>query len=233
MSRELFSLSPEDDVAGAAESILGLGITGAPVLDPSRKPVGVASLRDLMGAGRGGVVAERMSAPVATVSQDATLDEAARKLAAANVHRLVVVDPDGKAVGMVSAVDLVRALIGLPVPHPAALPHLDLGTGLSWSDDTPFDPDQVGVAPDGPGLFVLVHGEPGQTEVPVWVEGVPNVRTRLSELMSVPQDDPALARLLEVEHRHLRFRAAYCEDPKRRADLAARIEGQIEHGAPR
>lgn len=233
MSRELFRLSPQDDVAGAAESILGLGVTAAPVLDEARRPVGVVSLRDLIGSERGGTVAERMSRPAATVGQEATLEQAARKLAECDVHRLVVVDGEGGAVGMVAAVDLVRALVGLPVGHPAALPHLDLATGLTWTDDTLFDLDHVDAAPDRPGLFVLVRGSRDRPEIPVWAEGATNVRTRLSELMSVPQEDPALRQLLEAEHLHLRFRAAAVEDSARRAELLAKLRSTLGQPAPR
>lgn len=233
MSRELFSLAPGDDVAAAAESILGLGVTAAPVLDAARRPLGVASLRDLIETDRGGTVAERMSRPALTVRQDATIEVAGKRLADGNVHRLVVVDADGRAVGMVSAVDLVRALLGLPVPHPAALPHLDLATGLSWTDDTTLEADRVGVAPDGPGIFVLVHGEVGQAERMVWVEASPNVRTRLSELVAVPQEEPELRRLLERELAHLRFRATPVQDGARRDAMAAKLREHVEHGAPR
>lgn len=227
MSRELFSVAPGDDVAAAAESILGLGVTASPVLEGSGVAVGMVSLRDLIGGDRGGTVAERMSRPVVSVRNDATVEEAARRLGEANVHRLVVTDADGRAVGIVSAVDLVRALIGLPARHPAALPHLDRETGLSWTDDTIFDTDHVDEAPNAPGLFVLVHGGRDRAEVPVWVEAAPNVRTRLSELLSVPQENEALARLLQTEHAHLRFRAAEVDDRARRTELAETLQARL------
>jgi hypothetical protein len=52
---------------------------------------------------------------------------------------------------MVSAVDLVRALAGLPAQHLATLPQLDTKTGLIWTDDTVLDLAHLGAATDGPG----------------------------------------------------------------------------------
>ena len=51
---------------------------------------------------------------------DSTLEEGARKLVDSGMHHLVVVDGDGVAVGMVSAVDFVRAFVGQPTAHPVA-----------------------------------------------------------------------------------------------------------------
>jgi CBS-domain-containing membrane protein len=39
-------------------------------------------------------------------------------LAEHGTHQLVVVDDNGRAIGMVSAVDFVRGLLGVPAEHP-------------------------------------------------------------------------------------------------------------------
>ena len=48
----------------------------------------------------------------------ATIEEGAKKLAESDYHHLVVVDDKGVAVGMVSSLDFVRALVGLEPRHP-------------------------------------------------------------------------------------------------------------------
>ncbi len=63
MNRELFSLGPNDPAARALEHLLSLGITSAPVLDRQRRPIGVASLRDLIPARAGATVHDRLTAP--------------------------------------------------------------------------------------------------------------------------------------------------------------------------
>jgi hypothetical protein len=112
---------------------------------------------------------------------------------------------------MVSAVDLVRALTGLPARHPAAFPHLDTKTGLIWTDDTVLNMAHLGAAPDGPGLIMLVHDAPGGPRRVVWAESAANVFTRLTDMLSLPQESPELARWLEDPVR-LRFRVAVAVD---------------------
>ena len=120
MNGELFSVGREDAVDMALRAILLLGITGVPVLDDNGKPLGLVSLRDLVADKPGTTVGERMTQPPATVTADARIAAAARILARTRYHRLVVVDSAGRAIGMVSAVDMVRGLLGLPAEHPAA-----------------------------------------------------------------------------------------------------------------
>ncbi len=72
MNPELFSVRPTSTVEEALNGILGLGITGAPVVDDQGKPIGVVSLRDLVGKTEGKTVAERMSSP-AVVTRTAAL----------------------------------------------------------------------------------------------------------------------------------------------------------------
>jgi CBS domain-containing protein len=123
------------------------------------------------------------------------------------IHRLVVTD-ETRAVGVVSALDVMSALLGMPVVHPPAFPHFDRSTGLSWTDEAELSAEGVPRAPDGPGLFVLIEGAPLKPNWLVWTEQTPNVRTRLYELLSAPQDDAILARILEGGSGKLRFRAA-------------------------
>ncbi|MCE9553988.1 MAG: CBS domain-containing protein [Planctomycetes bacterium] len=57
------------------------------------------------------MVANFMSPAVQTVRPTATLMEAARVMCTAHIHRLVVLDGQGRPVGIVSSLDLVAALV--------------------------------------------------------------------------------------------------------------------------
>jgi len=116
MNPKLLYIREGDRLSLARVQILKFGVTAVPVLDEAHRPVGVVSLRDLAGEDH----RVEASRPAKTVSGDATIEEGARVLVEAGVHHLVVVDGEGVAVGMVSALDLVRAFVGVPPQHPAS-----------------------------------------------------------------------------------------------------------------
>jgi len=207
MNPELFNVGPEVSVASTREGILAMGITAAAVLDANQRPLGVASLRDLVGAPDVAPTGERMTSPAVVVRDDARIADAALLIGETGYRHLVVVDGTGRAVGMVSAVDLVRALSGLPAQHPQAFPHLDTKTGLTWTDDTVLNMGHLGAAPRGPGLIVLVHDAPGLPRRVVWVESAENALIRLTRMLTLPQESPELARWLQ-DPAQLRFRVA-------------------------
>lgn len=215
MNRELFSLRPSDDCEDALGYILALGITGAPVVDESRRPVGMVSFRDLLARDPHASVELRMTRPAITVDETASIEEAARRLSESGVHRLAAVDDQGRAVGLVSSLDVIRGLLGLPASHPATFPHYDAALGISWTDDTPLEIERLGAAPDGPGVFALVRGGRGMTESVVWAETARNVRTRLYDVVSLPQEASVLEALLR-DRKNLRFRAAAVSDAQER-----------------
>lgn len=115
MNAKLLYIRDGDRVALARRHIIDFGITAVPVLDETHRPVGVVSLRDL--AGNEGDHFQP-SGKVETVKASATIEEGAKRLAESEYHHLVVVDDKGVAVGMVSSLDFVRALIGLEPRHP-------------------------------------------------------------------------------------------------------------------
>ena len=116
MNPKLLYVRDGDRMTLVRSQIIKYGVTGVPVLDEIHRPVGFVSLRDLVSMEQDRV---RVSAPVMTVHQDDSIDAAAQKLAATDYHHAVVVDDDGVAVGIVSAVDFLRALTSIPARHPA------------------------------------------------------------------------------------------------------------------
>jgi CBS domain-containing protein len=56
-------------------------------------------------------VSEHMSPAVQTISETASLINAARVMCREHIHRLVIIDSDDRPVGLVSSLDLVAALV--------------------------------------------------------------------------------------------------------------------------
>jgi hypothetical protein len=228
MNPEVFSLRAEEGADDALADLIALGISGAPVVDQERRPLGVVSLRDLAGKRHGETAGALMTRPAAVVRAGETIPSAGRLLAQTGYRRLVVVDEQGRVAGLVSALDVLRGLLGLPAPHPASFPHVDRELGLVWTDDQPLVADGLEAAPAGPGLIVLTHGGAGIPERVVWVEASRDVYARLTDMVSTPQSEqPVLAYWLG--RGPLRFRAAAVpqEDRRRRFVESIRRRGAI------
>lgn len=127
MSREVATLDVTATLAEAYEDLLAQGIHGAPVLEPDGALAGVVSGSDLLmalapvldpqaeddvetlAALRRTPLRELMASRVATCGPDATVQEACALMARRDVRRLVVLE-DGAVVGVLSAIDVVRAV---------------------------------------------------------------------------------------------------------------------------
>jgi CBS domain-containing protein len=108
--------APLEDVAHVLRQN---SITGLPVVDAHGSLVGVISQTDLVAVIDSRVgklirtepsglrVGELMSSPAVTVPLTHRLDDAARRMLDAHVHRLVATDDDGRPVGVLSAIDFV------------------------------------------------------------------------------------------------------------------------------
>jgi CBS domain-containing protein len=118
MNHELVYLASGTRPEIATQPILDFGITSVPVLDEERQPVGMVSLRNLVHTSS---APPAMMEEIVSVRVDESLEDAARKLADCGLHRVVVVDSEGRAVGMLSALDALRGLLGLPPKHPASI----------------------------------------------------------------------------------------------------------------
>ena len=218
MNRELFRLRDGDVVDGALRYFAALGIAGAPVVDDDDALVGFVSWRDLVGAPARGAIATRMTAPVDRIGEEMSIAEAARRMCQTDRHHLVVVDEDHRPIGFVGSLDLLRAVLGEPGRHPSAFPHLDPGTGLSWTDEARLEPERIGEAPEGPGMFLLIRPRSDAPNEVVWSEATNDVRARLAAYFEAPKRAPAhLA--AAIAERRLWFRV--CVAPSSRALPAA------------
>lgn len=137
MSRPVRRLTMEARVRDAADFLLRMGISGAPVVDAHGRWQGVFSLNDLARHVQGRIVDEKRSlenrdgipqginwqgleeARVAelmtygcyTVGPEATLEEVARTLVSQQVHRVFVISDDGRELlGVITTMDVLRWL---------------------------------------------------------------------------------------------------------------------------
>jgi CBS domain-containing protein len=150
MQREVASVHPESPLTSVIELLLDKNYTAVPVLEHDGKVVGVISENDLLT--RGGMKAtlslqqavdpeyvrelqqslenpdrtasEVMTKPATTVSPETPLGEAARLMVDKHLKRLPVVDREGKLVGILGRLDILKlvAAVQLPEWHPEAHP---------------------------------------------------------------------------------------------------------------
>ena len=229
MNRELLAVLPETPAQAIRELVRTFAVGAVPVLDERRRPLGIVSARALLDVE--GAAADRMTCPAVCIEGSTGFDEAARRMAEADTHHLVVVDGAGMAVGFLSVLDVLRAMYGIPAHHPAAFPHWDAATHSSWTDEWPLDEAHADRAPDAAGVVVLVRGLVGETDAVVWVEACTNVRERIRTMTTLSSSaEPALARLLE---RHdMRFRAAAVRDDADRERITSGLRWDLEHRPP-
>ncbi len=229
MNKELLSLRRDLPARDALEQLRSFGVGAAPILDENGKPLGVVSLRDRLEADR--CVQDVMTRPVACVAMSSTVEAAAEQMARGDRHHLVVVDGTGAAVGMLSTLDLLRALLELPARHPAAFPHWDPSTRTSWTDDWPLEAENARHAPDASGVLLLVTSRRGQRDAIVWVEACSNVRARVLAYASrSTHQEPALTRVLALDG--LRFRASHVDDPATRDAIVKVLQSNLDHLPP-
>ena len=79
-------------------------------------PVGVVSHTDVIAHYGEDLTAiqaqEAMTSKVISISEDATVGEAAKELLESNIHRLLVVNDEGRPVGILSTTDIIREIRG-------------------------------------------------------------------------------------------------------------------------
>jgi CBS domain-containing protein len=138
MTKDTISVPPSMDIRELARMLDGNDISGAPVVDPADRVLGVVSKTDILhraleGApgSRGdfsffdvldddlgnaadmlppdlGVVEEFMTTDPVTCRPDEALSTVAHRMAEEAVHRAIVVDEDGRLEGVVTSMDLLR-----------------------------------------------------------------------------------------------------------------------------
>ncbi len=140
MTADVLTFAESDSLRSAARTMLGAGVSGAPVVDQYGAVIGVLSERDLLdkmtpspswGAGSAPDVARRHAAltvgqacsrPAATTEADARVSAAADVMGSRGVGRLVVMD-GARVVGIVTRSDVLRMFLRTDEELQAACEH--------------------------------------------------------------------------------------------------------------
>lgn len=120
MTYSVWTLSPEDPVLVAAETLLRAGVSGAPVVDESGRLRGLVSELDLLAAmstpGGADFVHEVMVPDVSVAHPDDDLATIAERFRTQPYRRLPVVEEDN-VLGIVSRRDVLEALVNREKPR--------------------------------------------------------------------------------------------------------------------
>ncbi len=116
MSRRLITVEPRQRLSEVAEILTAKKIKGAPVVENDRL-VGIITQTDIMRAvaenNLDTTVREYMSSPVVTIREDEDVLKAIEIMNNKMVGRLVVVDAEGRPVGIVTRTDILKYIAGL------------------------------------------------------------------------------------------------------------------------
>jgi CBS domain-containing protein len=139
MSKRLVTVPEAMSLAGAARLLSGAAVSGAPVVDAEGRCIGVLSAHDFVSwaeKGEGSAkqlqqrcdcaysawqiletetlprdsVARYMTADPVTTAPSTPIDEIARMMVNAHIHRVVVVDENERPIGIVSSTDILAAV---------------------------------------------------------------------------------------------------------------------------
>ncbi|MBM3527828.1 MAG: site-2 protease family protein [Alphaproteobacteria bacterium] len=107
MMTQYATLTPEEPIDAAIETLLRTSQSEFPVVDGAGRPVGVLGRSDLIRAlkqqGPDARVADAMNAEIPTVSHRATLDESFRLLQEKSAPAVAVVDVAGRLTGLITS----------------------------------------------------------------------------------------------------------------------------------
>lgn len=115
MTKQPICCSPNDSLELAARRMAEGDCGALPVVDEGERfPVGIITDRDIVvrAVATSGTtqlcVRDCMTAPAITVTEDMDLDDCVSLLEKAQIRRLIVVDTDGRCIGMVAQADIAN-----------------------------------------------------------------------------------------------------------------------------
>ena len=133
MRNDVLVIRESDRMSDAAQTLSDAEVTGAPVVDAAGRCTGILSASDFVGRDAGTnctgpllasehggyqvdlahdeLVSTHMSPVVQTVSSETPIMQAARILCQEHIHRLVVIDPEQRPIGLASSLDFVAAMV--------------------------------------------------------------------------------------------------------------------------
>lgn len=126
MTLDPIVIDPEAPAREAERLLKTYRVSGLPVVEGG-EVIGVISQSDLVVARSSDLIGSHwerlrvrhlMTTPAVTVHTTATLRYAARQMVSRHIHRLVVVGDDGHPIGVLTPLDLLRAVVDEDVPVP-------------------------------------------------------------------------------------------------------------------
>ena len=117
MTRHVMTVPPDVKVDELMWGLTMKGVSGAPVRDAAGHILGLVTKSDLADPTRPSrlhdATAEDVMTPIvfAINAQDSVI-EAAKRMVDTGSHRLVVIDDQGRLAGIVSTMDVMKALVG-------------------------------------------------------------------------------------------------------------------------
>jgi CBS domain-containing protein len=217
MNRSFFHVAPTDTIGPVLHEMAERGLGSAPVLDLAGHPLGFATAREIETFYDVEELTEHLTHPAVCMHQNTPIDVAARTLALHKSDSLILVNDQGVAVGAVTALDLLRATLGLNGSQGLAHPQ-DRVT--SWDDAEYLELAAAHRAPEGPGIILLSPGLDPNSRRVVWAEAADDMRERLDQMLRNPQENSRLESMLDAYPRALRFRCLTVFDSERRQRLA-------------
>ncbi|MBX3213753.1 MAG: CBS domain-containing protein [Labilithrix sp.] len=116
MTKSVVTLSPFESLAQAADTLAMMGVSGAPVCDAGARAIGVFSKSDVLGGlvdGRlrpDAVVKDHMTKVTISLRAGDPVTAAVSVMAERSIHRLLVLDDAEHVVGIVSPLDILKAI---------------------------------------------------------------------------------------------------------------------------
>ncbi|MEO2048646.1 MAG: CBS domain-containing protein [Pirellulales bacterium] len=111
MTRNVVTVYSGQEMSTAAQKLRDHRIAGVPVISREGRCVGILSTKDFLklspGKSGAGAVSTYMTSPAVTVSENHSLLDAAAILRSSRIHRVPVVDNQGRVVGILSTLDIV------------------------------------------------------------------------------------------------------------------------------
>jgi CBS domain-containing protein len=227
MDHKFIHASERDSISRLLQEMTELGLGSVPVLDASGHPLGLATVSDIDRCRDLEELTQHLQHPAISIPQSASIDEAAKTLATNHAERLVLVDEAGIAVGAVTALDVLRALLGFGLAHsghPGAASASD-----HWSQSKMLDADALGDVPKVPGIIVLARIDDAEKPKIAWSESALNLRERLAHMLRMYQEDPELRRLLSESRQKLAFRVMVVADDVRRGRILRVLHAMQKH----
>jgi predicted transcriptional regulator len=115
MTKDVVTLDVRTTVEVAARILAERRIGGAPVVSASGKAVGIVTRSDLLDPrhhGADATIEVAMTRVLYAVRPSDPLLTAVRMMATENIHRVIVADERGAVVGVVTSMDVMRAIAG-------------------------------------------------------------------------------------------------------------------------